>query len=351
MGYYRKKKAAARKRTNLISRDYLICALCILVLSAIVIVIRGCIGALGQKPQKFSYDELVFDTTYMISVYDHKTHELEKLPLEEYIFHVVAAEMPAAYGIEALKAQAIAARTYALVRMEQYDGGNKRSCEYDKADICTDSSCCQSFKTVEELKKRWGNDFEFYAKKLYRAVTETEGLIAVYEDAPIDAMYHSSSGGMTENSENVYEASVPYLRAVESPGEEAASGYTEKQKFSYKEIAEKLNSRFDVSLTEENIKNNFYISKRYDSSRVEQVVVGSKKVSGQDIRHALSLKSSNFTIKFTESYVIIETTGYGHGLGMSQAGANAMSLNGSTYSDILLHYYTGIDIINIGEFI
>lgn len=339
MSYRRTKKR--NKKSTAFNKQVIVYIIAVIVMLFFVLALRCC---LKRETEGFTDDDLIFDSTYKICVYNHRNEKKELLSLEEYIFHVVAAEMPASYSIEALKAQAVAARTYAAARLDGAWGDAQKSCASHDCDICTDSSCCQSWKSIADMKKNWGRDYAMYCKKVYEAVVSTQGEILVYDQKPIDAMYHAASGGKTEDSENVYKYKIPYLRSVESPGEKS---YSDSVKLKYSEVVDILSSEFGVKLKKSTLEKGFCINERFDSGRVDTVKVGGKNVSGKDIRRAFSLKSTNFTIEYTEKYVIIRTVGYGHGVGLSQAGANAMASTGADYKEILTHYYTDVEIVDI----
>ena len=349
IGNRRKRTKKTKKVTYTAAiRDGACFLLTFTVLLITVLSVRTCTRENGATPQPDI--TLTFNSVYKITVHNHETNTTHVVPLDEYIFHVVAAEMPASYDTEALKAQAVAARTYAFSKSASLFGDNANQCSPGHFDICTDSSCCQSWKSISQLKERWGKDYNLYAKKVYDAVLSTDDLIITYDNKPINAMYHASSGGHTMNAEDVYGGSpVPYLRSVESPGEESYSGYSDTVKFTHSEAAKLINENFGQRLTKNTVRDSFGVLSTDDNGYVYKVRVGDKRVTGRDIRHAFSLKSSNFTIKMTAKYVIIDVRGYGHGVGMSQSGAAAMAANGSRYDDILTHYYTGIQIKSIGS--
>ncbi len=264
------------------------------------------------------------------------------MPLEEYIVHVTAAEMPASYDIEALKAGAVAARTFTVRRVlgsgcSQYGG-----------DICTSSAHCQAFKEDEDLMEQWGSDYDLYINKIREAVAQTAGIVITYDGKPIDALYHAVSGGMTENSENVYPNAIPYLQSVTSPGEEEASRYIGEVEVSKADASLMLNEFIGEDIiSEENIEDEFFVINRFSSERVGEVALGDEVIRGTDVRGIFELNSTNFVIEFTDSSVIFSTVGFGHGVGMSQAGANAMAQLGSTYEEILTHYYTDVELTEI----
>ncbi len=277
-----------------------------------------------------------------IEVFNVAKGETQIMPLEEYIVHVTAAEMPASYDIEALKAGAVAARTF-TVRRVMGDG-----CSEYGGDICTSSAHCQAYKEEEALREQWGDDYDLYINKIREAVAETAGIVITYEGEPIDALYHAVSGGMTENSENVYPNAIPYLQSVTSPGEEEASRFTGEVEVSKVQAALTLNEFVgEEVLSAENIEEEFSVINRYTSGRVGEVAVGEHIIRGTDVRSLFELDSTNFIHEFTDDSVVFATIGFGHGVGMSQAGANAMAELGSTYDEILTHYYTDVELTEI----
>ena len=262
------------------------------------------------------------------------------MSLNEYLIGVVGGEMPASFPLEALKAQAVAARTYAVRRMACYGG---KGCGKDGADICTDSSCCQAYTAPEELRANWGDNARRCMDKLTEAVYSTEGEVILYNGSPIEALYHSSAGGRTEDAQNVFSSALPYLVGVESPGEEGSKYHGEKQ-YTPREFAAAVNKKWPkAKLDRKKLSSQVEILSRYDSGQVETLRLNKITVSGKEMRKLLNLNSANFTIDISDT-VLIRTVGYGHGVGMSQYGARAMALGGADYREILTHYYTGVDI-------
>lgn len=262
------------------------------------------------------------------------------MPLNEYLVGVVGGEMPASFPLEALKAQAVAARTYAVRRMACYGG---EGCGKDGADICTDSSCCQAYTSPQELKANFGENARRYMDKLTEAVYSTDGEVILYNGSPIEALYHSSAGGRTEDAQNVFSSALPYLVGVESPGEEGSKYHGEKQ-YTPREFAASVNKKWPkAKLDRKKLSSQVEILSRYDSGQVEKLRLNKITVSGKDMRKLLDLNSANFTIDISDT-VLVRTVGYGHGVGMSQYGARAMALSGADYKEILTHYYTGVDV-------
>lgn len=292
--------------------------------------IRGCAISRKQRAQNITSPD--------IAVFSDG--EVVVMPLNKYLIGVVGGEMPASFPLEALKAQAVAARTYALRRMAAYGG---EGCGKGGADICTDSACCQAYTQPEELEESFGKNSRRYMDKLIEAVYSTDGEVILYDGSPIEALYHSSAGGRTEDAQNVFSSALPYLVGVESPGEEG-SKYHGEQEYTPKEFAAAINKKWpDANLNRKKLQSQVKILSRYDSGQVESLKLGNVTVSGKELRKLLGLNSANFTIDISDT-VLIRTTGYGHGVGMSQYGARAMALEGATYLEILTHYYTGVDV-------
>jgi len=263
--------------------------------------------------------------------------EVVPMDTEDYIIHVTAAEMPATYEKEALKAQAVAARTFAMKHLT----GELR-CKSGHT-ICTDYACCQAFLTTEQLRERWGSSFENYYARMEAAVHETEGLVLTSGGELVTALYHSSSGGRTENCEAVFAVALPYLVSVESGGEEDSPEFTSEKCYTTAEFISKVNSAFPDAQMSDPAKD-VDVWQRTESGRIQLIRLGGTVVTGQQLRNALKLRSTNVKFSITQSNVKITCFGFGHGVGMSQCGANAMAKNGSSFDEILRHYYTGVDI-------
>jgi len=282
----------------------------------------------------------MIDGTDVISVYVSDEKRVVDLPLEEYVFGVTAAEMPAQYHLEALKAQMVAARTRTLWQIEQ--GGCSK---HPGTDICTDSTHCQGYFSEDDCKEKWGESYLVYRQRLMDAQRATEGEWIAYEGKPITVLYHAISGGKTENAETVFLQHLPYLVSVESGGEEQVAGYQQESFFQYEEIAEKMNVQMpDHELTAEEIRRTFSVLEYTESGRVKYVQLGSAKLDGSVLRELLGLRSTWFSISLDDKGITFYQKGYGHGVGMSQAGANAMAASGADYRQILEHYYTGVTL-------
>lgn len=263
--------------------------------------------------------------------------DLTQMAMEEYLVGVVAAEMPASYDIEALKAQAVAARTYT-----EYKKKHGGCSAHSGADICCDSAHCQAYMTAEEMAESWGSDTDMYIEKIVSAVYDTCGEMIYYDGEEIQVFYHASSGGRTENSENVYPEALPYLVSVDSEGEESSSRYYGEIKVSRRDFIKKMKA-FSPSISFDGQALIGRI-KRFESGRVESIEVGSESFTGREIRGIFSLNSANFTIEEDGDDIKFSTIGFGHGVGLSQTGANAMAKNGADYIEILTHYFTGVTV-------
>ena len=293
--------------------------------------VRGCI--ISRQPNEKPEGML------SISLYDRASGKTEELPLEEYLIGVVGAEMPASFPLEALKAQAVAARTYAVRHMTAFGGSGCSG-----ADICTDSGCCQSYKSTEQLREKFGGEAERYMDKLRQAVYETEGEYAAYKGEPIEALYHSSAGGRTEDAQNVFSAALPYLIGVDSPGEETAGKYAAEVTVSLGEFTNRVNKKWPAAKLKKNrLGEQVKVVSRYDSGRVKELKLNKVTVRGRELRRLFDLNSANFTLSIGEK-VTIRTKGYGHGVGMSQYGANELAKEGKNWQEILQWYYTGVTI-------
>ncbi len=290
---------------------------------------------------------------YTIKVYDHKKKEVFEISLEEYIQGVVLAEMPGYFEMEALKAQSVAARTFTYKKMIS---ANKEK-EHEGADICTDSNHCQAYRAPDQVADSTpdanGNNAmtaEEKIKRVKKAVEDTAGIIAVYKGEPIEALYHSCSGGMTENIENVWSGSpVPYLKAVISKGEEAAgTKYKNRETISKSEFISKLKSGYEeFDLDGKDLFDCISEIKRSDSGRILSMKIGNISLSGKELRALLGLNSANISFSEENQNIIIITYGFGHGVGMSQYGAEARAKDGMKFEAILKYYYKGIDLIKI----
>lgn len=323
-----------RRRRQLSVQGIVFIAIFIFILVAIIVPAVRVISPPAQTPKPV---EITFDGPEIVNVLHDGT--LIEMDLEEYLVGVVAAEMPASFEPEALKAQAVAARTYTLYKKNH---GGCDNCS--GADICTDSTHCQAFMTEEKMETFWGDDAEMYKQKVELAVSETKGKVLYYEGEEIQVFYHANSGGQTENSENVYSQALPYLKSVSSVGEEDFSGYYGKVTVSKDEFISAMKKYSPgIELARSDLDNMAQSIIRFDSGRVKSIKIGNQTFTGREMRKFFSLKSTNFKIQ-VNSGITFTTVGHGHGVGMSQTGAQAMAKDGATYQEILEHYFTGVTI-------
>lgn len=279
-----------------------------------------------QEKEIIKEDKIINnDNTKTVNVL--KSDEIINLELEDYVIGVVACEMPASFNTEALKAMSVAARTYALYKM-------KRNKTYDLTSTTKD----QCYINNSEMKKKWGKNYQKYYNKIKEIVNQTKGEYLTYNDDIIIAFYFSISNGKTENVEHVFSQKLNYLVSVDSSWD---------SKYSYKKDSKELNvDSFlkKLGIKDKSIKN--IDIKRYDTGRVKTIKINNKSIKGTTFRQKLGLKSTDFEIKYDKTKVTINTKGYGHGVGMSQYGANAMANMGYKYDEILKHYYTGVKIMH-----
>ena len=275
------------------------------------------------------------DSARTLRVLDGDT--VTEMSFSDYLQGVLRAEMPASFQEDALRAQAVAARTYPYYKMSS--GGNHG----DTADICTDHSCCQAFLGKEKAADNWGKNAERYEAKIENAVSATDGQVMLYGGAPILAVFHSSSAGETWNSGEVWAQDLPYLQSVSSPEGEGVPNYYSTVELTEAEFREKfLAARPEADLS--GPASGWIRDPVMDGVHVESVTIGGVSVSGPSVRSIFGLRSASFTAEAGDGKITFYVTGYGHGVGLSQYGANAMAEAGSTWREILEHYYTGVTI-------
>lgn len=278
-----------------------------------------------------------------IKLLHSKTNKIEKIKLDEYLYGVVSAEMPASFEEEALKAQAVVARTYTLYKIVNNDGKHK------DADICDNSACCQAWISKEDRLAKWSKDNrEEYWNKIVNAVNKTQGKIITYNGKPINAFFHSNSGGATEAPVNVWGGTgYPYLQTVTTAGEDAYSQYNSKVTITQKEFEEKIKEKHSNFKIDFKQKDCIKIEEYTEGNRIKTIKVGNLELSGVEIRTIFGLKSANFKIEMKEEKITFEVIGYGHGVGMSQTGADSLAKQGENFENIIHHYYTGVQIENM----
>ncbi|MVP01517.1 stage II sporulation protein D [Paenibacillus lutrae] len=275
----------------------------------------------------------------MVPIYLSKQQQVRTVSLEEYVRGVVAAEMPADFSPEALKAQAMAARTYMVRRILEKDFSNVPV----KEAWVTDTIQHQAYATEEQLHRQWtGSSYETNFRKIEAAVKATEGKIITYSGRPIQATFFSTSNGYTENAKEVWGSEVPYLKSVVSPWDaELSPKFKQNLSFSYKDVLHKMGlPNSNAAAGSESVR----ILERTGSKRVKKVSIGGKTFSGREVREKLGLNSTDFEVTGSGSSWTFKVSGYGHGVGMSQWGANGMALDGKKAEEIIAYYYAGTQI-------
>lgn len=252
--------------------------------------------------------------------------------------------MPSSFDSEALKAQAVAARTYSLARVLKAEKNGNPSSHPD-APLC-DTTHCQVYKNCDELRSIKGNEWmKNDWKKICSAVDNTRDELLYYKGELVQqALFHSSSGGRTENCEDVFAAAVPYLVSVDSPYEDSATHKKEKNSFSINEFSQKIKAAYPSITFGDITAANIRIISRSKGNRVEKMQIGSGIIEGRNVREALGLPSANFKIKISDGTITFTSDGSGHGVGMSQYGADGMASRGYDYKKILSHYYSGTEV-------
>ena len=270
----------------------------------------------------------------------HKdTNEIEEMNLDDYLLGVVSSEMPAYFDIEALKAQAVVARTYTIYTIE-----NSR--KHDDADICSDSKCCQAWISKEDRLSRWEDDTkEEYWNKIEEAVNSTKGKVIKYNGEVIDAFFHSNSGGKTENVSTVWGGKdLPYLKSVETSGEDAYSQFASEVILSKEEFENKIKGKYPDFTINYNEEDCIKIIEFTSGNRVRTIKIGNLNLSGVEVRTILGLKSANFNVLIENDNIKFSVKGYGHGVGMSQTGADSLAKQGKKYEEIIKHFYSDVEI-------
>ena len=295
-----------------------------------------------QEVETTIYDYQKYKT---IKLFHSGSGQIEELPIDEYLYGVVSSEMPANYEAEALKAQAIVARTYTIYQIMNNSG------KHPGADICDNSSCCQAWISKDERLSKWAlEEAESNWNKIVDAVNSTSGKIITYQNKPINAFFHSNSGGKTESSLNIWGGiDYPYLKSVETAGEEGYTQYSSEAKFTKEELLNKLKEKYEDCEIDYSQENCIQILEYTTSGRVKTIKFGNKEIAGTEARTILGLRSTNFTFTISGDEIIFSVIGYGHGVGMSQTGADALAKSGSNCEEIIKHFYTDVEIVEVNS--
>ena len=286
------------------------------------------------------YDYKQYNT---IKLFHTDDNTISEIPLDEYLYGVVSAEMPASFELEALKAQAIVARTYTIYKIENNVD------KHGDANICDSPNCCQAWISKEDRFARWEEtNAQANWNKIVEAVDSTKGKIITYDGKPINAFFHSNSGGKTETTLNVWGGDgYPYLQTVATSGEDAYSQYQSEVTLTKEEFITKMKenySDFSINFEEQDC---IKVIEYTDSDRVKTIKIGNKELSGVEARTIFGLKSANFKIEINDNEIKFSVIGYGHGVGMSQTGADAKAKQGANAEEIIKHFYTGVEIVDL----
>lgn len=265
--------------------------------------------------------------------------EVVSVTMADYLVGAVAAEMPALFELEALKAQAVAIRTY-IMNKASYENPN-----HPEADVCTDPSCCKAYISEQTMSENWGEDYETYINKIRTATAETDGQYLTYEGQAIQAVFHAGSIGETENSSAIW-SDVPYLASVDSPEtEETVPALVTKVSFNSAEFMQALCLAYPAISLPESPEQWISEINYTDTGRVDSLVIAEVSISGNSARSIFSLRSTDFDLEYKDEEFVFTVRGYGHGVGMSQEGANLYAKDGMSYSEILAHYYIGAELV------
>lgn len=301
-----------------------------LLLLTVLIIVLPIVTILILKPKQLQINKYKIEKNTQVRVKRNETNVVETIPLEQYLIGVLAGEMPVSYDIEALKAQAVAARTYAIRKIEI----NKQN-EYDVIDTIND----QVYLDQDYLKQLWQQKYEQNIKKIKQAIKETRGEYLTYNGKTIQAFFFSTSSGATENCQDVFGENLPYLISVTSTWDQNSPSYLTTTTFTKEEFYQKLEIPYEDNLNIE--------IERNQTNSINQITINNITLRGTEFRFKLGLKSTNIEIEEQEDNIIIKSKGYGHGVGMSQYGAYELAKQGYTYDEILKYYYQGIEFKKI----
>lgn len=299
----------------------------ILLFSCLIVLIPFIIVTIFIRNDEITFN---FSQNSVVRVYREDTNEINEVPIEEYVVGVLAGEMPVEFELEALKAQAVAARSYVMIQMER----NIKK-DYDVVDTVMN----QVYLDKEHLMSVWKESYTDNINKIKMAVLSTKGEYISYEGKVAEALFFSTSPGMTENSEDVFTNKVAYLRSVESPWDQISPVFTTNTTFTLKDFYSKLGLSYSDKV-------NIQVTSKTSTGRVQKIKINNKELTGNYVCSKLGLRSTFFEIIQEGTKIVIKNKGFGHGVGMSQYGAQGMAREGYNYQDILKHYYTGVEIKN-----
>lgn len=286
-----------------------------------------------------SVKEVFIKSQDTVKVYISEEDKIEEVNIEDYVCGVISNEMPASFESEALKAQAIAARTFLCSK-------KGKNCPKAKGGEVCDTTHCQVYTSKEKRMDKWENNAESNWNKIKESVDATKGMVLSYQgELLLYPQFFSTSSGKTENAIDTTWGDIPYLKSVDSPGEEIAPKFTSEKPVELDTFISQVNSKYpDANINASNVENSIEVTSRSEAGGVKEVKIGGATINGSDFRFLVGLNSTNFTYNFKDGNIIFNCKGYGHGVGMSQWGANVMAKGGKKYEEILKHYYTGVDI-------
>jgi len=282
-----------------------------------------------------------------INIYFADEKKTGLINFEEYIIGVLAAEMPASFEKEALKAQAVAARTFAYFKYREFeDNQTALPKQHPDAALCTDPLHCVAYYSYDALLQKHGKEWtDKNYKKIIACVEETEGEIMLYENEPVLAVFHSASaGGKTQSSGEVWQKQLPYLVCADTAGEEQKKDYLTVVKVAHNEFTEKITAEFEKASFSDDVSNWVGEISKTSAGYIKTINIGGITIEGSKIRGIFGLKSTYFNISFDSNNIIFTVCGFGHGVGLSQYGANYMAKCGADYKTILKNYYKGIEL-------
>ncbi len=297
-----------------------------LIITTLIVLIIPVI-ILSIKPKNIKEKIYENEKNIIVRVKRNKTDEIQKIPLEKYLIGVLAGEMPVSYDLEALKAQAVAARTYTIKKIEQNINE-----QYDVIDTTND----QVYKDDEELKQAWQENYDENKKKIKEAIKQTRGEYLAYDGKPIHAFFFSTSSGNTENCKDVFGENLPYLVSVSSTWDENSPSYQNTTTYTKKVFLKKLELPYNDKIRIQ--------IERNETNSINKITINDKTIKGTEFRFKLGLRSTNVEIEEKDNNIIITSKGYGHGVGMSQYGAKELASIGYKYDEILKYYYQGIEL-------
>lgn len=306
--------------------------------------IKGQPGSEKEQSYVAKGQPLDIDTS-VVKVFREKTGKIEEVPLEEYVAGVISSEMPLSFEMEALIAQSVLARTFVVSKMITPCSKVK-----DKGAVICDTVHCQVYNPANEKIESVGHSESKFKTKISKAIKKTEGEILAYEGNLVRyPQYFAISSGKTENGKDVFSADMPYLKSVVSTGEEDLPKARSTKEVSLNEFAQIVNNSYpSAGLSSENISSNVKILNRTEGGSVNEIQLGTVTIKGTEFRKMFGINSANFEL-IIDNKVTINCKGYGHGVGMSQWGANAMAKDGKKHKEILEHYFSGCSIIDIKD--